>query len=89
MQGMARADGKAVVYELPVFAKNGALYDLISSVGVVIEKRMSYMLHMYPDLVGAACLQYALYQGGITESFQHFIVGDGFFAVFAFRVGVE
>jgi len=44
---------------------------------------------MYPDLVGAACLQYALYQGGITESFQYFIMGDGFFAMLAIGVGVE
>lgn len=89
MQGVAWADGKAVVYELPVFAEYGALYDLVPSVGVVVEKRMSYMLHVYPDLVGAPCLQHALYQGCITESFQYFIMGDGFLAVLAIGIGVE
>jgi hypothetical protein len=89
VQGMPGANSEAIVDELPVLGKHGSLYDLIAAVGVVVKQRMPDMLHMNADLVGAARFQDALYQGNITETFQYFIVGNGFFSVLAFGVGIE
>lgn len=89
MEGMTGANGETVVHELSVFAEDGAFYDLISAIGIVIEEGVADMLHMDPDLVRPACLQYALHQRDISKSFQHFIVGDGLFSMFSFRIGVE
>jgi len=88
VQGMPGANSEAIVDELPVLGKHGSLYDLIAAVGVVVKQRMPDMLHMNADLVGAARFQDALYQGNITETFQYFIVGNGFFSVLAFGVGI-
>ena len=38
--------------------------------------------HMYPNLVGASCLQTALDIGIILKTFQHLIMCDSFFSVF-------
>ncbi len=89
MQCVSWADGKAVVDELPVFTEYGSFYDLIAAVCVVVEQRVSDVLHMDADLVRAACFEYALDEGDVSESFEHFIMGDGFFAVFAFGVGIK
>ena len=89
MEGMTGADSEAVVHELSVFAEYGAFYDLIASIGVVVEEGMPGVLHVYSYLVGTACLQDALYQGGIAESFQDLIMSDGFFSMFSFWIGVE
>lgn len=89
MEGVTGADGKAVVHELPVFAKDGSFYNFISTVGIIIKERMTDMLHMDADLMGPAGLQYALYEGDISESFQYLIMRDGFFAMVPFGVGVE
>lgn len=89
VQGMPGADSEAIVDELPVPGKHGSLHDLIAAVGIVVEQRMPDMLHVNADLVGAARFQDALYQGDISETFQYFIVGNGFFSVLAFGVGIE
>jgi lipoyl(octanoyl) transferase len=47
------------------------------------------MLHVYADLVGTARFQDTLYDGDIPETFQYFIVGNGFFSVLAFGIGIE
>lgn len=89
VQGVPGANGEAVVDELPVFTEDGAFYDLIPAIGVVVEQGMADMLHMHPDLMSAACFQHTLYQGDIPETFQDLIMGDGFLAVVAFRIGIE
>src|SRR5580692_4190000 len=89
VEGMPGTDGEAIIDELLVLAEHSAFYDLVAPISVVVEQGMTDMLHMHPDLVGPARLQHTLYQGGIAESLQYAIVGDGFFAIVSFRVGVE
>ena len=50
MQCLARTYLKAVLNELTVLAVSGALEYLVASVTLVAEQRVSYMLHVYPDL---------------------------------------
>ena len=89
MEGLPGTKGEAVVHELAVFAEDCTFHDLISAIGFVIEQRMADVLHMHPDLVGAAGFQYTLNEGNIAESFEHLIVGDRFFSVFAFGISIE
>src|ERR1700748_3425364 len=86
---MTGADGETVVYELPVFTKKRSFLDFINSVSVIIEQGVTDMLHVHPDLVGPTRLQDALDQGDIAKSFQDFIVGNGFFSVISFGIGVK
>ena len=48
---------------------------------------MADVLRVDTDLVGATGLQTVFVQGHVTETFQHFPVGDGVFAVVA--VGID
>ena len=48
---------------------------------------MAFVLHVYPNLVSTACFKPALNKGNIIETLQYFVVGDGFFSVFAVGVG--
>ena len=52
------------------------------AVDFIAQKGMPKAGHMYTDLVGAACLKTALYIGGVPETFQNLIMGDGILAVF-------
>ena len=89
VQRMPGANGEAIVHELSVFAEHGAFYDLVAAIRVIIKQRMADMLHMDTDLVCSSCLQNALYQRDIAESFQYFVMRDRFFAVFSLWIGVE
>ena len=89
MQGVPGAYGEAIVHELSVFAEHSAFYDFVAAIGVVIKKRMADVLHMDTDLVCSSCLQNALYERDIAESFQYFIMGDRFFSVLPLGVGGE
>ena len=50
---------------------------------------MTGIFHVYSYLVGAPGFQYALYKGYITKPFQHFIMGNGFFAMIPFGVSFK
>src|SRR5665647_163266 len=86
---MARANFKTIFYKLFVFGKYRSFYNSIAPISVIIKKRVAYVLHVYPNLVRTAGLQSAFYKRYIIESFQHFIVCDGFFAIFSIRIRSE
>ena len=47
------------------------------------------MFHMHAYLVRTAGFQFALNEGHISKSFQHFIMRDGFLAIFPIGIGIE
>jgi len=55
MQGLPGADWRSSCRtNCRYLLKDGAFYDLVAAVGVIVEQRVANMLHMHPDLVGAA-----------------------------------
>ena len=80
MQCLPGAYGEAVVDKLPIFRECGPLENSVASVACIVEKRMPFVLHMHPDLMGAPCLEYAFHQRDIPEFLQDFVMGDGMFA---------
>ncbi len=50
---------------------------------------MANMFHMHPDLVGSSGFQPTFYQCYIAESFQYFIMRDGFFAMVSFGISCQ
>ena len=87
MKGLARTDQEAIVYKLFVLAENGAFYNPVSAVGTVVEQGVADMFHVYAYLVGTAGLQPQFYQCHIVKPLQHFVVCDGFFAMFSIGEG--
>ncbi len=55
--------GKTVIYELSVFAENRPFYDLVATIGIIIEEGMTDMLHVDANLVRTSRFQDALHQG--------------------------
>ena len=87
MQGLAFTYCKTVFNKLLILGKNRAFYDPVSAVKIIIEKRVAYVLHMHPDLVGPASFQLAFDKGHVIESCQNLVMGNGLFPMFPFRVG--
>jgi hypothetical protein len=67
MQCMPRTNLKAIFYKLFVLRKNGSFYDPVAAISFIIEKRMTYMLHVGSYLVGSASFQPAFHQCNIAE----------------------
>ena len=51
--------------------------NLGTSIGCIHEERMTDMLHVGTYLMGTACLGNALHQGGVAETLQYLIMGNG------------
>src|ERR1035438_3282124 len=83
MKGLTGANLKAIVYKLLVFVEDRSFHDPVTSVSLIIEQRMSDMLHVHANLVCAPCFQYALNQAGVAKSLNHLIMGNCFFPIFA------
>src|SRR5437762_9243983 len=86
---MPGTDRKTIFHELPVFTEHGALHNFIPSINFIIENWMSQVFHMHPDLVSATGFEFTLYEGDISETFQHLVMSNGFFAIISFRVGFK
>ena len=89
VEGLAGKDGEAVIHELLVFAKDGAFNNAVSAVGGIAEEGVAGVLHVDADLVGAPGLEAELGEGDVVEPFQHFVMGDGIFAVVAIGEGIH
>ena len=85
MQGLSLTQIETVVNELLVFCKNCSFYYPVSAIHIVVEKGMPPVLHVHPDLMGPSGLQPAFHKANIFEVFQHSIMGNGIFPVFAIR----
>eukprot|EP00975_Prorocentrum_lima_P018817 3963582-Prorocentrum_lima.AAC.1 len=48
-----------------------------SAITLIVEQRVSDVLHVDTYLVGASRFKYTLYQRDIAQTFQYPIVGDG------------
>ena len=60
--------------------------NLSPSIGRIHEERMTDMLHVGTYLMSTACLKNALHQGGIAETFQYLIMGNGSLAYSTVRI---
>ena len=86
---MTGANLETIINELPVFVENGALYDLVAAVSIIVKEGVTDMLHMDANLVCSAGFQHALDERHIPEPFEDLVMGDSLLAVFAFRISVE
>ena len=50
---------------------------------------MTDVFHVHAYLVCTAGFEFALNYGHITQAFQHLVMGNGVFAIFTIRVGLE
>ena len=89
MKGLARTDQEAIVYKLFVLAENGAFYNPVASIKIIVEEWMADIFHVDTDLVGPAGFQNTFYQGYIVKPLQNFVVCHRFFPMIAFRVGFK
>ena len=76
VQGVSWHNLKAILYKLFVFGVESALADAVSAIAVVVKERVPYVIHMYPYLMGAPCLQLALHQCYIAKPLKHSVVGN-------------
>ena len=89
VERLTRADFKAVLNELLIFCVYGPFPNLGPSISLVIEKRVAYMAHMDPDLVGPASLEAAFDDCNESEPLDDFIVGDCDFSLFRVVINAE
>ena len=59
---------EAVLDKRLVTAASLTSQDFGSTIGLVHEERMTYLLHVGTNLMGTSCFQDALHQSGVTES---------------------
>ena len=86
MESLTWAELEAILYESLIAAAALTSQNLCSTVCLVHEERMADVFHVGTYLVGSACLQDALHEGGIAESLQHLVVGNGSLANATIRV---
>src|SRR5690606_15034738 len=84
VQRLTRTCLKTILYELFVFGKSRSLQNCVSSVAFVIEKRMSDVLEMRPNLVRAAGFEFTFNQSHIEKFLQSFIMCNCRFPIVAF-----
>src|ERR1700744_4537418 len=86
MQRVPRAYLEAIIDKLLVLGGDRAFDDLVAAVGIVVEERVTRVLHVHTDLVGPPGLQLALDQSNIMKPLQHTKVRNRFLAVISFGI---
>lgn len=61
MKSLARTSVETVADELRILSESRTLQNLIAAIGLIIKERMTQMLHVNTDLMGATRLQSAFY----------------------------
>src|SRR5690348_2068066 len=89
MQGMARANSKAIFQKLFILTEYSSLYNFIASICVVIEQGMTNILHVYAYLMGTTGFQDTLHERNITESFHNLVMSNSLFAVLTLRISFK
>ena len=87
VEGLSRADAKAVLYERLVGAATLSAQDLRAAIACVAEERMADVAHVCADLVCASCLEDTLHERRVAEAFEYAPMGHGWLA--RLRVGRE
>ena len=80
VEGLPGQELEAVHDVLLVLGEGGAFEYLVAAIGGVVEEGMADMAHVGTDLVGAAGLEDAFYEGDIAEALFDAPVGDGVLA---------
>ena len=89
VEGLSWQNFETIANKTGVFGINGTLADLIAVVAVIIEKRMAYIIHMHPDLMGTPCFKHTFHHSHESETFQHPVMGNRSFALAAVRKNLE
>src|SRR5689334_4432102 len=82
MEGLARAELKAIGDKLAVLGKGRACQYFISAIHGIVKKRMAKIFHVCPDLMGPAGLQPAFNKRGIVKAFKDFVMRNSLFGIF-------
>ena len=83
MQAVTGHQAEAVLDELPVFRKGRSFQYPVAAVSLVVEQRVSDILHVDADLVRAPRFEAALDEVHVAEPLEHAVVRDGMLARFA------
>ncbi len=78
-------DVESLLHKHFVLAEHRAFHNVIAAIALIAEQRVPDVFHVYANLVGAAGFEIALYEAHKIQSFQHFVMRDGPFAMIAFR----
>ena len=80
VESLSRQYLEAVVDELAVAGVEGALEDTVTAVEGIVEEGVADVVHVHAYLVGASCLQAALYHGDVAQTLKDPPVRDGMLA---------
>ena len=86
MESLTWTELEAILYESLVTTTALTSQDLGTTIGLIHEEWMTYLLHVGTDLMGTARFQDALYQGGIAETLQDLIMSNRTLADTAIRI---
>ena len=80
MKGLSRAHFETVTHKLAVLAEIRTFKYFIAAIHIVIEKHMTYMLHMYSYLMSTSSFKITLDQRDITQAFKNPVVRNSMLA---------
>ena len=78
---VARHGVEAVLDKLLILRKGCTLQYLVATIALIVEERVTYILHMNANLMGTARFETALHQRYIAIAFQHRIVRNCVFTL--------
>ena len=74
VQRLTRTSLEAVLHKLAVGSRGGTLENLVATVALVVEERVSQVLHVHTDLVRTSRLENTLHESHIADAVQHLVV---------------
>ena len=77
VQGVTRHYLEAIFDKLLILREGCSLQNLIATISLVVEQRMTYILHMNTNLMRTSRFESALNQRHIAVASQHFVVCYG------------
>src|SRR4051812_36722148 len=89
MKRVARTNSKTIFNKLFVFIKDGSFHDFITSIKIIVEKRVTNMFHVHPDLVRPSCFENAFHERDIIKSFKNLVMCDRFLPMLTIRIRFE
>src|SRR5215216_4069362 len=89
MKRLPATNGETIFNKLFVFSEHSSFYNLITTIIIIIEKRVADIFHVYPYLVCSSCFQNAFDKCYIIETLQNFIVRYRVFTMVTFRIGLK
>lgn len=89
VESLARTKLETIADELLVLRVDSAFANLRTAIALIIEKRMSDIIHMDTNLMSTARLQTTLHYRHITETLQNLVMSDSMLALVTIRINLE